>query len=52
MPDWLLNVSWLSGSANATTFQRDEEGGDDQMLGFEWGSMLWLILTLTCIRGR
>jgi hypothetical protein len=31
VPDWLLNVNWVSGSANATTVQRDEEGGEDQM---------------------
>ena len=31
MPDWLLNVNWVSGSANATTVQRDEEAGEDQM---------------------
>lgn len=30
VPDWLLNVNWVPGSANATTIQRDEEA-DDQM---------------------
>ncbi|EDR13493.1 uncharacterized protein LACBIDRAFT_308480 [Laccaria bicolor S238N-H82] len=31
VPDWHLNVNWVSGSPNVTTVERNDEGDDHMM---------------------